>query len=127
LFSVIKPLERAPDGSYQLHLELKPPELGRVDLRVEMRDGVLHASIQTEHPHTAELVRSALDDLRERLTNGGVRSGELNVSDNGAGTPEREHQQTPDASKETVVDVTETNTPPVTTDLTSETSLDVRM
>jgi flagellar hook-length control protein FliK len=127
LFSVIKPLERAPDGSYQLHLELKPPELGRVDLRVEMRDGVLHASIQTEHPRTAELVRSALDDLRARLSNSGVRSGELSVSDHGAGSSERENQHTPDASKETVVDVTETNTPPVATDVASETSLDVRM
>ena len=65
---------------------MRPPELGRVDMRVEMRDGVLHASIHAEHSQTADLVRNALDDLRARLDADGVRSGQLTVDAQGAGT-----------------------------------------
>jgi flagellar hook-length control protein FliK len=88
----MRPLHRGPDGTYQLRIEMRPPELGRVDLRVEMKDGVLHAAIHTEHSETADLVRAALDDLRSRLDADGVRSGQLTVDAHGAGTPGRDRQ-----------------------------------
>ena len=98
LAAVIRPLQRGADGSYQLRLELRPPELGRVDLRVELRDGVLHATIHAEHAHTADLVRSALDDLRARLDADGVRTGQLSVDTRGAGTPgDEQRAATPQA------------------------------
>jgi hypothetical protein len=87
---VIRPLHRSPDGTYQIRIEMRPPELGRVDMRVEMRDGVLHASIHTEHSQTAELVRAALDDLRARLDADGMRSGQFTVDSHGAGTSARD-------------------------------------
>ena len=49
-----------PNGSYTLHLELKPPELGRIELRVEMRDGVMHASIHSDREGSAQMLRDAL-------------------------------------------------------------------
>jgi flagellar hook-length control protein FliK len=95
LVEVMRPLRRAEDGAYHLRLELRPPELGRVDLRVEIRDGVLHADISTEHAHAADLVRNALNDLRARLDANGVRAGALTVGDGRADAREREANATP--------------------------------
>ncbi|HEV7525557.1 MAG TPA: flagellar hook-length control protein FliK, partial [Acidimicrobiia bacterium] len=96
LAAAIRPLPRGADGSYQLKLEMRPPELGRVDMRIEMREGVIHASIHAEHPQTAELVRAALDDLRARLDADGVRTGQLTVDAQGAGTSQHEQASTPE-------------------------------
>ena len=65
--SVLTPLRTTSNGTYTLHLELKPPELGRVELRVDMKDGVMHASIHSDHEGSAQLLRDALGDLRDRL------------------------------------------------------------
>jgi flagellar hook-length control protein FliK len=93
LHAVLRPLARSRDGVYQLRIELRPPELGTVHLHVELRDGVLHASIRAEHAHTADLVRNALNDLRAQLDADGVRSGDLNVDDSGTQQRERERQE----------------------------------
>jgi flagellar hook-length control protein FliK len=85
LVSVLTPLRTNQNGSYTLRLELKPPELGRVEMRVEMRDGVLHASIHAEHHNAAQTLRDALGDLRDRLGSEGVPTGDLSVSDGGVG------------------------------------------
>jgi flagellar hook-length control protein FliK len=92
LHGVLRDLRRAEDGSYEMRLELRPPELGRVDVRVELRDGVLHATIRTEHAHTADIVRGALDDLRARLGTDGMHAGQLNVEDGGT---QRRREQSP--------------------------------
>ena len=80
----------APNGSYSLRLELKPAELGRVEMRVEMRDGVLHASIHADHESSAQLVRAALNELRDQLASEGVRTGTLTVSDGALGSSGRD-------------------------------------
>jgi hypothetical protein len=81
----LRSLQHAADGSYRMRIELRPPELGRVELRVELRDGVLHTMMHAEHAHTAALLRDALDDLRARLTADGMRSGRLSVDEHGVG------------------------------------------
>jgi flagellar hook-length control protein FliK len=108
---------------------MRPPELGRVDMRIEMRDGVLHASIHAEHAQTADLVRSALDDLRARLDADGVRSGQLTVDSQGAGTSGRESDT---ANRPRVDDTVPADADTSTTAVTSSTSssdqlLDVRI
>ena len=89
---MIRPLQRGADGTYQVRIEMRPPELGRVDMRVEIRDGVVHASIHAEHAQTADLVRSALHDLRARLDADGMRSGQFTVDSQGAGSSNRDNQ-----------------------------------
>ena len=93
LVSVLTPLRTTQNGTYTLHLELKPPELGRVEMRVEMRDGVLHASIHAEHESSAQLLRDALGDLRDRLGAEGVHPGELTVSDGAVGSGQRDGRE----------------------------------
>ncbi len=126
---MIRPLPKSADGSYQIKIEMRPPELGRVDMRVEMRDGVLHTSIHTERSETADLVRSALDDLRAKLDADGLRSGQFTVDSQGAGnqghgdeaaTPERLDDTTTNGPDAAVV-------VPSTTTSTSNSLLDVRI
>ena len=93
--SVLTPLRTTPNGSYTLRLELKPPEMGRVEMRVEMRDGVLHASIHAEREGSAQLVRDSLSDLRDRLNAEGVRTGDLTVSDGGVGPGSHDGEDAP--------------------------------
>jgi hypothetical protein len=89
LVSVLKPMRENPNGSYTLHLELKPPELGRIELRVEMRDGVMHASIHSDREGSAQMLRDALSELRDRLDAASVRTGSLSVSDGSVGGHDR--------------------------------------
>ena len=98
LVSVLTPLRTTQSGTYTLRLELKPPELGRVEIRVEMRDGVLHASIHADHESSAQMMRDALSDLRDRLGAEGVQTGELTVSDGGVGSGSPDGRDAPPAS-----------------------------
>jgi len=127
IVAALRPLPRDGQGSYQVHIEMRPPELGRVELRVEMRDGVLHASIHTEHAHTADLVRASLDELRSRLEADGLRSGQLTVDAHGAETSERDGDN---AASEPVDDPGATpaeTVNPLTAPTTSDSLLDVRL
>jgi len=81
MVAVLRPLGRSADGSHRLRLELRPPELGRVEMRVEMRDGVLHTVIVAETAHAANVLRDALGDLRSMLQSEGVTIGDLLVAD----------------------------------------------
>lgn len=85
LVRVLRPLRHGPDGAYRLQLELRPPELGRVELRVEVRDGLLNASLRVDNEAAAHAIRDALDSLRQRLEAGGIRPGSLHVDDGRAG------------------------------------------
>lgn len=82
---VLSPLRLRGDGNYDVRLELKPPELGRVEIRVEMRDGVLHAHLRAEQPAAAMALRDSLTQLRDHLAGHGVQAGTLDVDTNGAG------------------------------------------
>ena len=127
LAAVIRPLQRSADGNYQLRIEMRPAELGRVDMRVEMRDGVLHASIHTEHAQTADLVRAALDDLRSKLDADGMRSGQFTVDSQGAGSSGRDSEaSSPDHVDDPTLAAAETNTVVVPA-TTSDSLLDVRI
>lgn len=132
--SVLKPMRNTETGTYTLRLELKPPELGRVEMRVEMRDGVLHASIHAEHQGSAQMLRDALGELRDRLGAEGVRTGDLTVSDGGVGSRQQERAdasdaRTPQPSAARGDDVNLVGTPNAAPTLETETTslLDVRV
>ena len=128
---MLTPLRTTPNGTYTLRLELKPPELGRVEMRVEMKDGVLSASIHADHEGSAQLVRDALSDLRDLLNAGGLQTGELTVSDGGVGSGPHDGTN-PGTSTATSGAVTPSDDPPAasaTSTLESESTslLDVRL
>lgn len=90
--SVLRPLRRAADGTYELRLQLRPPELGQIELRVEMRHGVLHAALQADNPQAVEIMRNGLGELRSRLEAEGVRAGALTVDSNAAQMSQRDRE-----------------------------------
>jgi flagellar hook-length control protein FliK len=126
LLAVMRPLQRTADGSYRIRIEMRPPELGRVDMRIEVKDGVVHASIHAEHAETADLVRNALDDLRARLDADGVRAGSLEVNDGRANDARREQRREHDAADEPEI-VGGAMATPIRTNHQSDALLDVRI
>jgi flagellar hook-length control protein FliK len=124
---VIRPLQRSPEGNYQIRIEMRPPELGRVDMRVEIRDGVLHATIHAEHAQTADLVRNALDDLRAALDADGLRSGQLTVDSHGAGASGRDTAETTPERLDDTAAATTTPVVAIGAATKSDSLLDVRI
>jgi flagellar hook-length control protein FliK len=134
LVSVLTPLRSTPNGTYTLRLELKPPELGRVEMRVEMKDGVLSASIHADREGSAQLVRDALSDLRDLLNTGGIHTGDLTVSDGGVGPGSRDARDAPSSTRTMSPDVGAPSDDAATVgtirsaaDLNSTSLLDVRL
>ncbi|HEX2972501.1 MAG TPA: flagellar hook-length control protein FliK [Tepidisphaeraceae bacterium] len=70
--------ELLPDGG-TMQIRLDPPELGAMQVRVEMRDGVLTASFQTANDDATRLLSHSLHQLRTSLESQGVSVERLHV------------------------------------------------
>jgi flagellar hook-length control protein FliK len=64
-------------GSMQIRLD--PPELGALQVKVEMRDGTMTASFQTQNDQATRLLSHSLGDLRASLESQGVNVTKLHV------------------------------------------------
>ena len=96
IVTVLEPLRHEATCTYELVIELQPEELGRVEVRVEMRNGVMHAHLRAEQPAAAQAIRDAVTELRDHLTAFGVQTGAINVDAGGTG---RRHER-PDTTRE---------------------------
>ena len=85
LVEVVAPLRQLGDGSHTMTLELRPEELGRVEVAVTVEDGVIHVGLSADLVTTRELLRHSLADLRAALESSGVGIGDLGVGVGGAG------------------------------------------
>jgi flagellar hook-length control protein FliK len=81
VLNAIEPMRHRGDGSYHLRLELNPHELGRVELSVELRDGVLSVHMQADRIETQRTLTEHLDTLRALLADRGVATGSVDVGD----------------------------------------------
>ncbi len=79
VLDAVLPLRDRGDGDYHVKLELRPAELGRVELSVELHDGVLSVHMHADNPRSQELLQHQLDHLRNLLSDRGVRTGTLDV------------------------------------------------
>lgn len=70
---------RNSNGVKNLTLQLSPPELGKVSIRVEARDGVVSALLRVEKPDAAAQIANNLQHLRETLKAQGIELGQLEV------------------------------------------------
>jgi flagellar hook-length control protein FliK len=68
-----------PQGG-TMTLRLDPPELGAMNVRVEVRDGVINASFEASNDQTAKLLSHSLGDLKTALEAQGVSVEKLHVS-----------------------------------------------
>ena len=64
-------------GSMQLRLD--PPELGRIQVNVEMRDGVMNATFQTTSDDATRMLSHSLGQLKSSLESQGVTVEKIQV------------------------------------------------
>jgi flagellar hook-length control protein FliK len=84
-------IQRAPGDRVEIRLD--PPELGRVQIELSTRDGVLHATVIAERPEVHDLMRRHAEMLRQELAaagHAGVRLEFANGSGQGEGGREAE-------------------------------------
>ncbi|MEM7619162.1 MAG: flagellar hook-length control protein FliK [Pseudomonadota bacterium] len=97
---------QAQNGARRFDIRLDPPELGRIDVRLDMnRDGSVNTHIIVERSETLDLMQRDARQLERALNNSGldVKDGELTFSLKDHGFAEQEtadHEQS-DQSNET--------------------------
>jgi len=67
-----------PNGG-TMQIRLDPPELGAIQVRIEIRDGVVTAAFETTSDHATKLLGHSLDQLRTALEQQGVNVDKLQV------------------------------------------------
>lgn len=75
------------EGGRELVLNLRPPELGHLTIRVTMTEGVLHAQIVADRPEAARLLQQSLAQLDASLGDLGWSLDSLDVALGGGEDP----------------------------------------
>lgn len=70
--------ELLPDGGRMI-IRLDPPELGDLQISVQMRDGVMTAAFRTSNDEATRLLSHSLSDLKSLLESHGVSVDKLHV------------------------------------------------
>jgi flagellar hook-length control protein FliK len=96
-----------PDGG-SMQLRLDPPELGALQVRIEMRYGAITAAFQTANDQATQLLSHSLGQLKHALESQGVSVEKLQVErapqDQKSGTSQedarQQHEQSPQQQQE---------------------------
>ncbi|MCA9782104.1 MAG: flagellar hook-length control protein FliK [Candidatus Cloacimonetes bacterium] len=70
-------------------IQLKPPELGTLQLSLEQRDGGVQIRILVEHPEPRRRIEQALGELKDQLAASGIRLDKVDLLSSG----ETRHEQ----------------------------------
>lgn len=73
-------------GEQISRIQISPPELGRMDLSIVIKQGHLHAHVSAENPMVKEIIEAGLQQLKQQLGNLGFTIERFDVS---AGLDER--------------------------------------
>jgi flagellar hook-length control protein FliK len=76
---VAKAFQTAQDRGGTLQLRLSPPELGALRIELNVKDGVMSASLQTESANARRLLLDHLPALRDRLAEQNIRVDRFDV------------------------------------------------
>ena len=60
------------DGMAEMRLQLDPPDLGEIELRVRTTDGVVRGQMMVQHPEIKQLLEAQLNRLRDTLAQQGL-------------------------------------------------------
>jgi flagellar hook-length control protein FliK len=69
-------------GDRIVRLQLKPPELGRVKISIDIKDNVLKLGMIAEHSSVKELLLSNAHELREALVSQGIKLENIDIQIN---------------------------------------------
>ncbi len=76
---VTKAFQTAQERGGKLHLRLSPPELGALRIELNIKDGVMSASLQAENSDARRLLLEHLPALRDRLAEQNIRVDRFDV------------------------------------------------
>ena len=68
-------------GARHLHVRLDPPELGKLDVDVKLKDGQVYLNVQTDSVNATEALEKHLQDLRAVLKEQGLYLAGFDVSE----------------------------------------------
>ena len=74
----------------EIEIEIDPPELGRLNIRLTRINGEVSARITATEPGTLELLQNELQDLRDSLAQSGVALSRVDFEQHGQ-RPSRQH------------------------------------
>ncbi len=83
----------AERGGGRMHIELHPPELGGLQLRVMLGQGGVHVTMLAEHGAVAELLGRNIAELRHSLEAQGLRLDRLEVGSSDVGAEQNGSRQ----------------------------------
>jgi flagellar hook-length control protein FliK len=61
-------------------IKLDPPTLGHIDMRVEVKDGVVRAAIVAENQDVKKAIEGNIDSLKNSLSANGLKVDEISVT-----------------------------------------------
>ena len=82
-------------GARQLHVRLDPPELGKLDVDVKLKDGQVYLNVRTDSVNATEALEGHLNDLRSALKEQGLDLAGFDVNERqnkGEGQSHKESQ-----------------------------------
>ncbi|MGB6043883.1 MAG: flagellar hook-length control protein FliK [Pirellulales bacterium] len=82
--------------SVRLEVQLEPPELGKVWIRLVQTGDDLAVTIRAEHQHAVQSIESQLSTLRQTLDNAGVELRDLDISQHDHQSDQRTFQESQD-------------------------------
>ncbi len=68
------------NGASQMTMRLDPPHLGKIDMRVMVKDNSMKAVMVAENPEVKAAIEGNLDQLKQQLANAGMKIDELTVT-----------------------------------------------
>jgi flagellar hook-length control protein FliK len=84
-------------GRNEIHIQLDPPELGRVQVKVSSDGGIVTTRIEVSMPEVRNLLEANMQQLRAGLEKANINIGQCSVSLTGEwGSRNMQAQQTPD-------------------------------
>ncbi len=69
-------------SQHEVHIQLRPEQLGRVHVAIEKQNDQMHAKISVENENVKKIVEANLSQLKDSLSNQGVTMQNLEVSVN---------------------------------------------
>ncbi|MEW6755828.1 MAG: flagellar hook-length control protein FliK, partial [Candidatus Latescibacterota bacterium] len=67
-------------GTAEMRLQLQPPDLGELEVRVRTSEGTVHGQLVVEHAHVKQLLDAQVDRLRQALWEQGLQLRGFEVS-----------------------------------------------
>jgi flagellar hook-length control protein FliK len=73
-------VSKVQDGTYKLEFDLKPRDLGKIEVIMEYRDGKLDAILSSANSVTRDILSEGINRLRDSLMSSGVNLSSLDVA-----------------------------------------------